>query len=118
MQRERQSIGSSRADQWRATDLHGANGVRGFAHTREGDDFPFAGQTSLIGDLDGATGKRCAQGLDVRRFHQLLVQRIGGRLNRGLFDDLDDIVEVIRPETQVFARRDYRPGLGDLRHLE
>ena len=118
MQRERQSIGGSRADQWRATDLHGADGVRGCAHTRQGDDFPLAGQTSLIDDLDRASGKRRAQGLDVGRFHKLLVKRIAGRLNRALLDDLDDIVEVIRPEPQVFAHRDFRRGFGDLWHLE
>ena len=65
MQSERETVGGSRADQWRATDLHGANGPSGFAHTRQGDDFQLAGQSSLIDDLDGARGRRCAQGPDV-----------------------------------------------------
>jgi hypothetical protein len=47
-----------------------------------------------------------------------LMTRIHGRLNRALLKDLDDIVEVVGPEPQVFAHRHLRRGLGDLRHLE
>ena len=108
MQRERQAIGSSRADQWRATDLHGANGVRGFAHTRQGDDFPLAGQTSLIDDLDGASGKRRTQGLDVGRFHKLFVKPIGGRLNR-----LYLMIWMILLKSSVQSRRFSRIGTTD-----
>jgi hypothetical protein len=72
MERERETVGGSRADQRRAADLHGAYGMRGFVHARQGNDPPLAGQTSLIDDLDGASGKRRAQGLDVGRFHKLL----------------------------------------------
>src|ERR1022692_3944550 len=101
MECERETVGGSRADQWRATDLHGADGVYGFAQTRQGNDFPLPGQTSLIDDLDGASGKRRAQGLDVGCVHRLLVKGIHGQLNRALLEDLDDIVEVIRPHPRA-----------------
>src|SRR5450755_1313551 len=75
VQRERETVGRSRADQWRSADLHGTNGLRGFGHTAERDDSPLAGQTGLIDDLDGAVCKRCTQRPDIGRCHDSLATR-------------------------------------------